>query len=378
MEPGQNAQSSRLWFVDNVRVFLTVLVIAHHAGQAYGPTGGMWLVFNLERADILGPFFATNAAFMGLFFLISGYFVPDAYARKGAKVFLQDRFLRLGVPILFFSLFVFPPIFYFAEPREESFAQFLVQVYSRQPQMRAGHLWFLMHLLVYAVFYALWRSLKQHAKPKPHRKRAFPNSGIVLLYLVLLSGVTFVARIYYPIDTWKNLLGVPAEIAHLPQYLSLFVIGIFFYHQDWLRKLPQRQGFIWLGIGLGAVLLRYVYTLGGETLFPTRIIAGGGWNWRSLIWSTWETTICIGLCIGILVLFREYLNKQSQWSQWLPANAYAVYLIHILIVIALQIGFAPLPISPLLKFLGVTLVGVPLCFLSSHYLRKLPIASKIL
>ena len=133
-----------------------------------------------------------------------------------------------------------------------------------------------MHLLVYAVFYALWHGvLRRHAKPEPHRKWNFPNQGVILLSLVLLAGVTFVARIPYPIDTWKNLLGLPTEIAHLPQYLSLFVIGILSYHHDWFRRLLRQQGFAWLGIGLGAVLLRYVYTLSGETLFPTRIIAGG-------------------------------------------------------------------------------------------------------
>lgn len=31
--------TARLAFIDNIRVFLTVLVIAHHAGQTYGPTG---------------------------------------------------------------------------------------------------------------------------------------------------------------------------------------------------------------------------------------------------------------------------------------------------------------------------------------------------
>ncbi|NJO75003.1 MAG: acyltransferase [Leptolyngbyaceae cyanobacterium RM1_406_9] len=117
MESGRDAQPSHLWFVDNVRIFLTVLVIAHHAGQPYGPTGGMWLVSNLEQADILGAFFATNAAFfMGLFFLISGYFVPGAYARKGTKVFLQERFLRLGVPILFLHYWYFLQSFTYLNP----------------------------------------------------------------------------------------------------------------------------------------------------------------------------------------------------------------------------------------------------------------------
>ncbi len=30
----------RFYFLDNLRVALIILVIAHHVGQAYGPTGG--------------------------------------------------------------------------------------------------------------------------------------------------------------------------------------------------------------------------------------------------------------------------------------------------------------------------------------------------
>ena len=92
--------AGRLVFLDNLRVPLTILVVAHHAGQAYGPTGGRWPVFNPERAAILGPFFTVNASFfMGLFFLLSAYFLPAAYDRKGAAAFLRDRSLRLGLPL---------------------------------------------------------------------------------------------------------------------------------------------------------------------------------------------------------------------------------------------------------------------------------------
>ena len=89
--------TTRLAFLDNLKIGLTALVIAHHAGQAYGPTGGSWPIFSPERSDLLGPFFGVNAAFfMGLFFLISAYFVPYAFDRKGAGTFLGDRFRRLA------------------------------------------------------------------------------------------------------------------------------------------------------------------------------------------------------------------------------------------------------------------------------------------
>ena len=80
-----NANANRLSYLDNVKVFLTVLVIFHHAGQAYGQGGG-WAYMPSNPAETLPwiwHFFSTNASFfMGLYFLISGYFVPRSYDRK--------------------------------------------------------------------------------------------------------------------------------------------------------------------------------------------------------------------------------------------------------------------------------------------------------
>ena len=85
-------RSERLFFVDNLRVWIIMLVVAHHAGQAFGPTGGVWLVFNPEQVGMLDAFFYVNASFfMGLLFLISGYFSAFSCERKGA-----GRFLNFG------------------------------------------------------------------------------------------------------------------------------------------------------------------------------------------------------------------------------------------------------------------------------------------
>ncbi|GAB4384418.1 MAG: acyltransferase [Elainellaceae cyanobacterium] len=372
--------NQRLTFLDNLRVFLTVLVIAHHAGQAYGPTGGRWLIFNPERADILGAFFPVNAAFfMGLFFLISGYFLPAAYNRKGAKAFLSDRCLRLGIPILLFTLFVFPCVFYLVELQSVSFASFLWQ-YWRQGPLEFGHLWFLVHLLVYAVGYMVWRTrLSTWLKPQSKQQKVAPPShSLITLYLIGLAIVTFMIRIWYPVDRWERLLGIiPAEIAHLPQYLSLFIVGIVAYHHDWLRRMPTRWGLLWLGIGISAAVWRYGDVLGGRRVFAQPIFADGGWNWRSLAASFWEATVCVGLCVGLLVWFREYLNTQGKVQRVLAKNAYAVYLIHLLVVVAVQFSIATVDIDPLLKFGIVTFISTPLCFLMSHYLRQFPLASRV-
>ena len=65
----------RSYDLDNLKVFLTVMVIFHHAGQAYGD-GGDWPYHPSNPAEYMPEiwrFFSTNAAYlMGLFFLISG------------------------------------------------------------------------------------------------------------------------------------------------------------------------------------------------------------------------------------------------------------------------------------------------------------------
>ena len=95
--------NNRLLYLDNLKVCLTVLVIFHHAGQAYGDGGG-WAYHPSNPAEFMPwiwHFFSVNAAFfMGLFFLISGYFVPTSFDRQGAKVFMQKKLMRLGIPLL--------------------------------------------------------------------------------------------------------------------------------------------------------------------------------------------------------------------------------------------------------------------------------------
>ena len=134
--------SNRLAFFDNLRVALMAVVIAHHVGQAYGPTGGWWPVQEATRAAILEPFFMVNRSFgMSLFFMIAGYFTAMSCDKSGPRALAKSRLQRLGIPLLVFTLsmmliqvFVFGPI-----DSGELGSPWPVNVL---------HLWFVQHLLI--------------------------------------------------------------------------------------------------------------------------------------------------------------------------------------------------------------------------------------
>ena len=380
----RTSAKTRLVYVDILRVAIVMLVVAHHAGQAYGPTGGNWPITNPTSSPLLGPFFAVNSMFfMGLFFLISGYFVPRSYDRKGAADFLQGRFIRLGIPTLFFALFVFGPMIYFSLDERLSFTEYVGYLYDSGWQVPYVHLWFLLHLLLYSFGYLLWRQIRKRLNSR-ETSVPLPTHRTILIFAIALALISFVVRIWYPIDRWAPLLYlIPAEIAHLPQYVALFALGIMAYRGDWLRKFSTRTGMIWLGIGLLAAVAYYVYALWGAKLLVgvlgTRITATGGLDWRSLVYSSWEALVCVGLVIGLLILFRERIDKQpGALLAAMIGAAYAVYIIHWLVVVGIQIGFDTFDLAPFVKFVLVTILAIALSFGIGHLARKIPGAKKIL
>jgi glucans biosynthesis protein C len=352
--------------IDQLRVCLTMLVIGHHVGQAYGPTGGEWPVSEAERVPMLGTFFATNAAFfMSLFFLLAGLFTPTAYDRRGTSSFLVERILRLGLPLLVFSLLFFAPLTYFQSGNTQPFWRFVIEDYLGKAQFEFGHLWFVLHLLIYSLLYAFWRNLGGVQIEQRLCTLNPPSHAAIFGFALVLAGITALVRQWYPIDTWVRLFSiVPAEIAHLPHYGSMFLVGVLAGRAGWFQRFDTRAGMVWLLIGLLAVGGRYLYGLWGWQLVPGLASAGG------VVWSYWETLICVGLCVGLPVLFREVGERGEQ--QRLAANTYGAYLIHIFPVVGLQTAFLGVELAPLLKFLLVSVLAIPLSFLLAAGLRRIP------
>ena len=85
------------------------------------------------------------------------------------------------------------------------------------------------------------------------------------------------------------------------------------------------------------------------------------------------------MCIGVIYAFRRYLDRRGKLAGFLVPNAYTAYIIHALVISSVAlIARDLLPLHPLLKWLVLALVTVPLCFGLSALIRKIPYTDRVL
>ena len=111
-------KTNRIFYIDNLRIFLISLVVLLHLNITYGAPGSWY--YNESEAGmpeiILQSMFnaANQAFFMGMFFFISTFFTAASLKRKTTGRFVKDRIVRLGIPLLvFYFLRTVPKELYF-------------------------------------------------------------------------------------------------------------------------------------------------------------------------------------------------------------------------------------------------------------------------
>ena len=384
-----SAIKTRLCYIDNMRAGLITLVIVGHLAITYGAPTGDWYyredgeagsAFAIITLLLLG----IGASFLlGLFFMISGYFSPHPYDRKGAQQFVRDRLIRLGIPLLLYALVINPLVTYWAAVYGGYKGSFLRYVPSHLQDLQnaaVGPLWFVEALLVFSIVYALGRLLLR-AKPglSPGQQQLVPPPGnaTIGLFGLGLGLVTFLVRVWAPFGWWWEPLH--QEPAHLPQYVALFAIGIIAYRNNWFDRIPTTQAKRWGWVALALIPVLPALAIAAGALrgeFDPAVT--GGLTWLSLAYSLWEACIGTALVIAVLVWFRNRFNRQGRLLAGMSAAAYAVYVLHPLVIVPLALALSTVRLRLDLKFVVVAPLAVALCFLSGHLVRRLPVVRRIL
>lgn len=362
------AARPRLPWIDTVRVAVTVLVIAHHCAVTYGNIP-VWF-YNEPPQDpsayALDALVVLNQTwFMGLFFLLSGYFVPASVDRHGPRTFARDRLIRLGLPLLGFVLIVRPLANFHSWLLDSDRPPYALH-YLRT--IDAGPAWFLEVLLVFSLAYAAYRAA--HGNPWPGRDAASELRpgvavGQLLALMAVMAATGAVWRLIVPDGTHWPVVGLPTP-SFLPQYALMFAAGALASRHRWLERVPASVA------AMSAVLsaLTLAVLAPGMMSPDPRVSAVAA--------GVLTAALGPGLSVVVLVIFRRLAPNTGPIRRFLTANAFTVYVIHPAILVGLALMLRDVTAPAIVKFGVLFLLAVPACWLLAAAVRTIPGVKKIM
>lgn len=384
--------------IDNLRAVVILLVLAFHSALAYldflprnpfafGQSPFLWRAFPIVDAHrFLGfdLFCAWLDVFlMSFFFMLSGLFAWPSLSRKGARTFLSDRALRIGLPFAVVVAVLMPPAIYpsFAQSASDPSVLDYWRAFRELPFWPAGPMWFLWLLLAWdlgaAGLYAALRGrreavvrLSDFARERPLGFLAGLLAASILAYVPL--------ALAFGAEPWTAFGPFPFQLSRPAQYALYFFAGLAIGACGIERGLLAPQGWLsqhwrgWLLAALSSFALWLALTAlvrsFGETA-PLGLEAADG---LSFVFA------CLTSCFFVLGLAIRFGRVRSPALDSLKANAYGMYLIHYLFVVWLQYSLLPANLPAIVKG-GLVFVGtVVASWAATALLRRMPAIAEVI
>jgi len=390
MESAHTAkEAARIVAFDRARTFITLLVVIHHSVVNYTWFGNgdrmRWLGF-----DLVVLF--NDSFFMACMFLISGLFVRDILARRGAAAYLANRAWRLGVPYLL-SIFVLMPIAYYPtflryhlpDTTDFNFLHFWWRTLAVGP-WPSGPAWFLWVLLALDAIAALiWsitpRAIEALGKPL-YALRYRP--GVAFAVFCVFSIIVYLPlRLIYGDAAWLELgpFPLPIQTSRIGLYFGYFLIGVGIGATD-LRAGLLAQNSEWAS--------RWKVWLGFAALFYGAILllVYAHHNWVADFESpppSWR--VGYGLAFALFsaamafaepAIFLRFAKTPLKLLDAIRPSAYGIFLVHYIFIIWLQYAIYDPPWPAVVKFAIVFAGTLAMSWGLVVVLRKIPFVARMI
>jgi len=369
----------RVLYIDNLRIVLISLVIATHCSITYGGPGG-WYFTDPGNAPgipfVLAALNSLNQAFfMGFFTLVSAYFVPGSLMRKGRARFAHDRLVRLGIPILFWGLVINPFILFILQRAGITLPASLAYFLNPVTGAGLGPMWFVFFLIVATFAYLAWTVYRPPGEAGTGQPRPFPGFSAIFALGILLGIATAIVRIFIPIGSlW--LFGF--QPGFFPQYIALFMVGIYAARSRWFDEIPDRVGKV---CTVAALLLVAVqpFIVSAVLGSPAGLsLITGGLQWQAMLYALWEQMACVMIVTALLWVFSRWLNVQGPVTRAMAGDSYTVYVFHPVVLVSLSLAFTAVALPQLAKFAIVLPLAIALSFVLAHLIRAVPGVDRVL
>jgi peptidoglycan/LPS O-acetylase OafA/YrhL len=371
--------------LDALRAAMVLLVVFHHAAVTYSGVGSWFYLEAAPAGSLTHKLFtillATDQAyFMGLLFLLAGYFTPQSLDRHGTPGYIKERLTRLGIPLLVFGFLIGPMTIALAQTAKgHAFLPTLVLVWGRHP-FESGPLWFVLALLIFSAVYLAWRRLAPAASDRAPSR--FPSNLTLTVAALVTGAVAFALRLVWPVGTTVFNL----QLGYFASYVVLFAAGCIGARSRWLDHVPARQRRTWLivmAISLAVLAVKMLLEAPGVASQAGAPVthaesSEGGWSVSAALYAFWEPLVAWGAILGLVHLFRRLFPKLGPTWTALARRSYTIFIIHPPVLVAVALAVRDVPAPPLVKFAITGTAACLACFWIAGGLLRIPGVRRVL
>ncbi len=355
---------TRIYFLDNLRTFLILMVVVLHSGLVYESVlTSSWIVNDPVKDNNIGLIRLYLDLFvMFSIFFISGYFLPSSVKKQSAFSYLKSKFKRIMLPWLIAVVTLIPAykfVFLYSRglPQEEWYSYFHIferagtdlSFYANNPVQ--NWLWFLPVLFTFQVIYwGLYKIKVLEVK--------MPVKIAVLLTFVLGTayGVTISTS---GLTGWYHSAIFHFQNERLGIYFLSFLLGTLCNsHRIFERKLSKKvfiASNIVLTISLGiytAVALNTFFNI----IDPQRkYYFISAFADRILYYASGMASM-LSLLHVLVYSFKKSLNKTTPFLSELSRNSYSVYIVHVVVLGVIALAMMNIQLPGMLKFLILSIL----------------------
>jgi glucans biosynthesis protein C len=378
-----SAAPERLHALDAVRGGALLLGIVFHATLSFLPSPSRtWIIEDSHPSiTLVVLFFSIHVFRMTTFFLIAGFFAHMSFHRRGGRVFVRDRLLRIALPLAVGWPIVFAAtyavVFWAAHFPNGGPVPGAAGWPPALPGFPLTHLWFLYVLLEFYAATLLLRTCMAWLDANG-RMRA----GIDRLIGLVIRSPLAPAILAVPIGValsldpgWLGLQGVPTPDQSLVTNLQAFVgfgtafgVGWLLHRQIGLIRILEQRWRLNLVLAVGLIAASFALAIVPQPGTDAIRVADA----TCYALAAWTTTFAV---IGVALRF---LSGFSATRRYVADASYWLYLIHLPIVMALQVAVSSLDWPWPVKFATILLVAVPVMFVSYQLLIRYSVIGAVL
>lgn len=371
-------EPNQLIYISNIKILLTILVILHHTFIAYSNSDGWYYTEPTTIFGVLIPvkmFISVNQSFfMGFFFMLAAYFTDSSFTKKGTFKFITDRLIRLGIPLVFYSLVISPftsyLVYYFAQEHHITFLQYLS---GYDTWIDVGVMWFVLALLVFTFIYVIAKTV---FKISFENTLPVPTSRTILLFALVLGLVSFAVRIIFPVGWVLKPFGF--QLGHFPQYIAFFIIGLLASKNNWFQQLSEKtRKRLTLSSWLCLVFFLAFFVIRLTVKMPVEWYSGG-FHWQQLLYAIWEQWIGLSILTVLLIKGRTKWNQSTPLLAKLSRYSFATYIFHPVVIVAFTLAARNWAVDPAVKLLVVSPLIVVGSFVFGGLLVAIPGVRKVI